>query len=92
MDYYVVTAVSEEENITCNSTSDNFMFNCTIPSNRSVYDFNFTAYSVTTDYDGDVINGGVSTDCCKHYSLFLVTAIIFANLCRFTIFIQCECL
>ena len=89
VDHYVVTAVSKEENITCNSTSDKFMFNCTIPSDRSVYDFNFTAYSVTR---GDFMNGGVVTDCCKHCSLFLVTVIIFANLCRFTISIQCGCL
>ena len=73
VDYYVVTALSEEENITCNSTSDKFMFNCTIPSDRSVYDFNFTAYSVTR---GDFINGGVATDCCKYSLLFLVTAIV----------------
>ena len=89
VDYYVVTAVSEEENITCGTTSDKFMFNCTIPSDRSVYDINFTAYSVTR---GGFMNGGVATDCCKHYSLFLVTVIIFANFCRFTISIQCECL
>ena len=70
MDHYVVTAVSEEKNITCNATSDNFMFHCTIPSDRSVYDFNFTAYSVTRDIDGGIINGGVSTDCCKLSLLF----------------------
>ena len=70
VDYYVVTAVSEEENITCGTTSDIFMFNCTIPSDRSVYDFNFTVYSVTIDIDGGLRNGGVSTDCRKLSLLF----------------------
>ena len=63
MDYYVVTAVSEEGNVTCDHISD-FKFNCNL-SERNVNDFNYTVFSVTRGVDGILQNGPSVTDCCK---------------------------
>ena len=65
MEYYVVTAVGSEEDIPCDSTEDEFVHNCNIPSGRNVNDFNFTVYSVTIGVDGVEYNGVALTDCCK---------------------------
>ena len=65
VEYYVVTAVGSEENITCDPTEDIFVHNCNIPSDRNVNNFNFTVHSVTTGVDGVAYNGGALTDCCK---------------------------
>ena len=66
VDYYIVTAVSEERNVSCDVTSDQFTHNCILPD-TSVNDYNFTVYSVTTGVDGAVYNGSTAIDCCKWY-------------------------
>ena len=69
VDYYVVTAVSEERNVLCNATSDELTHNCSIPPDINVNDYNFTVYSVTRGIDGALYNGSISSDCCKMMSL-----------------------
>ena len=45
VDHYIVTATSEEENVSCDAPiSDELKYNCTIPSDRKVNEFSFTAY------------------------------------------------
>ena len=51
VDYYVVTAVSEDRNVMCLATSEQFTYNCSIPQGLNVNDYNFTAYSVTKGID-----------------------------------------
>ena len=69
MDYYVVTAVSEERNVSCNATSHGRENNCSIDlGDGNVNDFNFTVHSVTRVNDSFIYNGSVATDCCKHLS------------------------
>ena len=58
--YYTVTAISEERNVTCNVTSDEFVHNCSIPDG-SIDDFLFSVYSVTEG----TLNYGISTYCGK---------------------------
>ena len=67
VDYYVVTAVSEERNVPCHATSDELMHNCRIPPDSNVNDYNFTVYSVTRGIDCIVHSGSIATDCCKKY-------------------------
>ena len=69
VDYYVVTAVSEERNVLCHSTSDELTHNCSIPPDSNVNDYNFTVYSVTGGIDGALYSGSTATDCCKMMSL-----------------------
>ena len=78
VDYYVVTAVSEEENATCEPAGD-LKFNCNL-SDRNVNDFNFTVYSVTRGVDGVLQNGQSSTDCSKDYVLSVQSHINFHEL------------
>ena len=69
VDYYVVTAVSEERNVLCNVTSDASERNCSIDiGDGNVNDYNFTVHGVTRVNDSFIYNGGVATDCCKHLS------------------------
>ena len=69
MDYYVVTAVSEERNALCNVTSDASERNCSIYlGDGNVNDFNFTVHGVTRVNDSFVYNGETATDCCKYLS------------------------
>ena len=63
VDYYVVTALSEDRNITCNSTSDGLIHDCNIPPNSNVNDYNFTVHSVTKGVDG----GSITTDYCSMF-------------------------
>ena len=65
VDYYVITAVSEERNVTCNATSEQFTYNCSIPQGSNVNVYNFTAYSVTRGIDGVTYEGGIANNCCK---------------------------
>ena len=67
MDYYVVTAVSEEEekNVSCNATGSGALQNCKISLKGVANDYNFTAYSVTGVNDSFSYNGSIATDCCK---------------------------
>ena len=69
MDYYVVTAVSEERNASCIVTSHGSEINCSIDlGDGNVNDFNFTVHGVTRVNDSFVYNGDIATDCCKHLS------------------------
>ena len=60
--YYTVTAISEERNVTCNVTSDEYVHNCSI-HNASIDDFLFSVYSVTEGIDGTLNYGSVDTYC-----------------------------
>ena len=69
MDYYVVTAVSEERNVLCNVTSDASERNCSIDvGDSNVNDFNFTVHAVTRVNDSFVYNGDIATYCSKDLS------------------------
>ena len=65
VDYYVVTAVSEERNVPCHATSDELTHKCSIPPDSNVNDYNFTVYSVTRGIDGALYNGSIASDCRK---------------------------
>ena len=67
MDYYVITAVSEEEerNVSCDATSYGSEHNCSIPFDRNPNDYNFTIYGVTRTNSSFIYNGDSITDCCK---------------------------
>ena len=66
MDYYVVTAVSGERNVSCNVTSDASERNCSIDlGDGNVNDYNFTVHAVTRVNDSFIYNGDIATDCCK---------------------------
>ena len=69
MEYYVVTAVSEEDTVHCVSTDSNATYSCLIPQDSNVNDYNFTAYAVTIGIDGTLYNGMNSSDCCKIHRL-----------------------
>ena len=61
VDYYTVTAISEETDIMCTATSDDLIHECSIPPNASVNGYNFTVYSVTSGVDGALYNGSIVT-------------------------------
>ena len=61
--YYTVTAISEERNVTCNVTSDEYVHNCSIPD-ANVYDYLFTVYSVAEGID-TFYHGGIDMYCSK---------------------------
>ena len=67
MDYYVVTAVSEEEerNVSCNATDNGVVQNCSISLKGDANDYNFTAFSVTGVNDSFSYSGSIATDCSK---------------------------
>ncbi|CAI8044963.1 hypothetical protein GBAR_LOCUS24887, partial [Geodia barretti] len=63
VDYYVVTAASEERNVLCNVTSDGTERNCSIYlGGGNVNHFNFTVHGVTRVNDSFVYNGHIATD------------------------------
>ena len=62
MAYYTVTAISEEMDVTCNVTSDEYVHNCSIPD-ANTDDFLFSVYSVTEGIDGTLNYGSVDTYC-----------------------------
>ena len=68
VDYYVVTAISEERNVPCHATSDELTHNCSIPPDSNVNDYNFTVYSVTRGIDGALYNGSTATDCSNTHT------------------------
>ena len=45
-DYYIVTAISEENNVTCSPTSNELIYSCSLPNDTNVSDYTFTVYSV----------------------------------------------
>ena len=66
MDYYVVTAVSEERSVSCVETVDRFTHVCkTLPNDSDVNTYNFTVHAVTRGIDGILYNGSIATDCSK---------------------------
>ncbi|CAI8047791.1 hypothetical protein GBAR_LOCUS26447, partial [Geodia barretti] len=65
VDYYVVTAVSGERNVSCNVTSYGSEINCSIYlGDGNVNDYNFTVHGVTRVNDSFIYNGHIATDCC----------------------------
>ena len=67
VDYYIVTAISEETDITCTASSVDLIHECSIPPNTNVNDYNFTVYSVTSGVDGALYNGSITPDCSKFF-------------------------
>ena len=66
MAYYTVTAISEERNVTCNVTSDEYVHNCSIPD-ASIDDFLFSVYSVTEGIEK--FFGSTGTFNCSEFSI-----------------------
>ena len=71
VDYYVVTAVSEDQDVLCNKTSKDHVYICSISLDSDVNDFNITAYSVTRGVRGLLV--GESVECCKPIRMFLLS-------------------
>ena len=70
MDYYVVNAISEERNVSCNVTCHGSENNCSIQlGDGNVNDYNFIVHGMTRVNDSFIYNGDVATDCCKCLSL-----------------------
>ena len=69
MDHYVVTAVSDERNVSCNITSYSREHSCSVSLDGNVNDYNFTMYGVTPVNDSFSYTGSISTDCRKQLSL-----------------------
>ena len=67
MEYYVVTAVSEEEerNVSCNATSGEHSHSCSISLQGNANDYNFTVHAVTRVNESFVFIGNSTTDCCE---------------------------
>ena len=66
MDYYVVTAVSEERNISCYTTSVAHQHTCSFSSLESnANEYSFTVYGVTRVNESHVYHGSTATDCCE---------------------------
>ena len=64
VDHYIVTAASEEKNITCSPSTHQFMHTCSLPD-TNVNDYNFTVYGVTNGVDDVFYIGDTAYDCCK---------------------------
>ena len=76
VDYYVVSAISEEETIVCYATTDNLVCNCSIPPDRSVNSYNFSVYPVTSGVGDITYNGDSANDCSElAYSCILCNTI-----------------
>ena len=67
MDYYVVTAVSEEEerNVSCHATHCGLQQNGNITFDGKANDYNFTIYGVTRVNSSFIYTGDSITDCCE---------------------------
>ena len=72
MDYYVVTAVSEEEerNVSCDATSYGLEHSCSISFDGSpnINDYNFTIYGVSRVNSSFIYTGDSITDCCEVFA------------------------
>ena len=64
VDHYIVTAASEERNVTCSPSTDQFIHICSLPD-TNVNDYNFTVYGVTNGVDGVTYIGDTLHDCCE---------------------------
>ena len=64
VDYYIVSVVSEGRSDLCTniSSSDDLIFDCSVPLNHSVH---FTVNSVNSASDGNIYNGSTATVYCK---------------------------
>ena len=76
MDYYVVTAVSEERNVSCNATSNGHGHSCSVSLGNNANDYNFTVYGAIRVNDSYIYNGS-ATDCSEFQSLYDKVATIF---------------
>ena len=67
VEYYVVTAVSEEEerNVSCNPTSGEDSHSCSISLQGNANDYTFSVHAVTRVNDSFVFIGNSTTDCCE---------------------------
>ena len=67
MEYYVVTAVSEEEErtVSCNYTSGEDSHSCSISLQGNANDYNFSVRAVTCVNDSFIFIGNSTTDCCE---------------------------
>ena len=69
VDYYVVTAVSKEEerNVSCDATYNELKHSCSISFDGSanINDYNFTISGVTGVNSSFIYTGDSITDCCK---------------------------
>ena len=63
VDYYIITAVSEERNVTCYASREPLTYNCSIPQGSNVNDYDFTVSAVTRGIN--LYNGSITSDCCK---------------------------
>ena len=73
MDHYVVSAISEERNVPCDTTSNELTYACSIPPDSNVYDYNFSVHSVTSGVNGIIYVGRTATDCCENQSYMNIT-------------------
>ena len=62
VEYYVVTAVSEEEEILYNATSGEDSHSCSISLQGNANDYNFSVHAVTHVNDSFVFIGNSTTD------------------------------
>ena len=76
VDHYIVTAASEERNVTCVIPSNWTLntYTCNISDTTNVNDYNFTVYGVTNGVDDVIYFGNTTHDCCK-LILFLLLAL-----------------
>jgi hypothetical protein len=66
VDHYVVTATSEDGNVTCDA--ENLLTHkCNVAPGGNISFFNFIVYSVTVGADGATYRGIMATDCCLPY-------------------------
>ena len=65
VDHYVVTAVSEERNVSCNITSYSREHSCSVSLDGSANNYHFTVHSVTPVNNSFFYKGDNISDCCK---------------------------
>ena len=72
VDYYTVTAISDERNVTCSPTSKELIHKCILPIYTNVNNYTFTVYSVTGGANGTLYYGNTSFDCSMFLHLYVV--------------------
>ena len=87
MDYYVVIAVSEEEerNVSCDATNGHTEICIISTLNDNVYDYNFSAYGVSHTSNSFRYGGASSTECCKLHIFITIQHCSMHICCRFAI-------
>ena len=71
VDYYTVTAISEERNVTCSPTSNGLIHNCILPMYTNVNNYTFTVYPVTSGVNGALYYGNTTLDCSMFLYLYM---------------------